>query len=234
MSILSATPTTMPLLTPFLSLQAQRLVLGFTRQSDSGFVSEDWNEHALTGAAEVAATAQGAPYVDLPGTSFGGFSLLDSAWEAPTGPFTMLVAFRPDLVQTIHFIGKWGEGDQRSFRLHLQDDRDVVFDVSDDGDTIVSVSRGSYNLSSWNLAAAVYTGTEIKVWLNGQTASNSTGIPSALNASSTSPFDIGKRETDLSETAYNGRIALVGVYGGNIPDAFFSRLQAHMRRYGLN
>lgn len=104
-------------------------------------------------------------------------------------------------------MSKWlAAGNQRSYQYNFNASGGVTFQVSSNGTATTTVSSANSLVSddTWYFTAARYTpSTELKVWLDLDSATNTTSIPATL-FNSTALFNVGALSAALP---LNGRVA---------------------------
>ncbi len=133
-------------------------------------------------------------------------------------------------VSAVPAIGKWTRsGDHRSYGLFPGTAGNFIFQVTNLGTAadITNVDGAAYSEDTWYFVVGRYDSTgELKIWVNANTATNTTSIPASLY-NSTSAFAIGA-EGDGSRV-FDGRTALAFMTRSVLEDAVIERLYTRTR-----
>jgi hypothetical protein len=185
-----------------------------------------------------------APYVDFDGAN-DYLSRADEAGLDITGLETVVAAgargltiggwFWTDTLAyggtTRGFIGKYlTAGNQRSYMLAFDDVLNSPrFIVSVDGTATVSVLGMTMATNAWYcIIGRFIPSTELKIWVNGETATNAVGIPAQIFPSA-ADLNVGAYNNGAAANRLDGRASMCFLCAAALSDAIVGQIYQQSR-----
>jgi hypothetical protein len=141
----------------------------------------------------------GEPCADFESDNTEYLSITDAAQTGLnlTGDATLIVWFNPETLGPNNLMSKYDtSGHQRSFNLYV-DDAEVKCTLSPNGSTFpTAIAGATISTGTWYYLAAVYDGSDVRIYVNGALSTNGSDNPMAYSGGiydGTAEFQIGNR-----------------------------------------